>query len=58
MYNGDQGHEKELQHFIVKARSLDSKDIMVQRFCDLFWNLGVKMLALKFHFTKKFLKEY
>lgn len=30
MYNGDQGHEKE-QHFIVKARSLDSNDIMVQR---------------------------
>jgi hypothetical protein len=31
MYNGDQGHEKELQHFIVKARSVDSNDIMVQR---------------------------
>jgi hypothetical protein len=45
MYNGDQGHEKELQHFIVKARSLDSKDITVQRFHDLFWNLGVEMLA-------------
>jgi hypothetical protein len=28
MYNGDQGHEKELQHFIVKARSLDFQDIM------------------------------
>jgi hypothetical protein len=36
MYNGDQGHEKELQHFIVKARSLDFKDIKVQRFHGLF----------------------
>jgi len=56
-YNGDQGHEKELQHFIVKARSLDFKDIMVQRFHDLFWNFCVKMLDLKFHFTKKFLEK-
>ncbi len=56
MYNGDQGHGKEHEHFIVKV-SLDSKDIMVQRFHDCFWNLGVKMLALKFHFTIKFLKR-
>ncbi len=58
MYNGDQGHEKELQHFIVKARSLDFKDIKVQRFHGLFWNFCVKILDLKLHFTEKFLEKY